>query len=298
MKSIAKMPQMFSINLGSSKTSPYFAAYYSQYPYAPLLPYPFFYPGPFGITPVIDAAKPQTSQNDLAPQVINLFEHRPIDLAGNNEDYDTDEEKSNGGNRADDRVRAEADRNAEEKGTTRGCKEGHRKSSKGAARDREYLQQTSDVDLRAAMNFRAGNQSILGNIIDSILGGGNTTITTPPNNDTNTTQLPQHHHHHHHHHHGDYTDYPPFQGYYGGYPQNVHHVDLTTTQPYTQLSYNVPYEQPNYYHDDKYNAHPGLSPSYSPSISPGRNEYQATDFNRLYSEFQPPSNNDGFKPLK
>lgn len=115
MKSIAKMPQAFSINLGSSKTSPYFAAYYSQYPYAPLLPYPFFYPGPFGLAP-IDATKSQTPQNDLTPQVINLFDNRPVDLAENNEDY-TDTEKFNAGNGADDRkrLRAEADRNAEEK---------------------------------------------------------------------------------------------------------------------------------------------------------------------------------------
>jgi len=109
VKNIAKMPQAFSINLGSSKTSPYFAAYYSRYP---LLPYPFFYP--FGLVP-IDAAKLQT-QNDLTtPQVINLFDNRPIDLAGNNEDY-TDE-KSNADNGADDRIRlrAEANRNAEAK---------------------------------------------------------------------------------------------------------------------------------------------------------------------------------------
>lgn len=64
---------------------------------------------------MIDAAKPQT-QNDLTPQVVNLLDNRPIDLAGNNEDY-TDAGKSNAGNGADDRVRlrAEANRNAEEK---------------------------------------------------------------------------------------------------------------------------------------------------------------------------------------
>jgi len=112
IKNIAKMPQVFSINLGSSKTSPYFAAYYSQHPYAPLLP--FFYPG-FGLTPTIDATKPQTSQNDLTSQVINLLDDRPIDLAGNNEDY-ADAEKSNEGNGVDGiRLQAEADRNAEEK---------------------------------------------------------------------------------------------------------------------------------------------------------------------------------------
>jgi len=112
VKNIAKMPQVFSINLGSSKTSPYFAAYYSQHPYVPLLP--FFYPG-FGLTPTIDAVKPQKSQNDLTSQVINLLDNRPIDLAGNNEDY-ADAEKFNEGNGVDGiRLQAEANRNAEEK---------------------------------------------------------------------------------------------------------------------------------------------------------------------------------------
>lgn len=65
---------------------------------------------------MIDAAKPQTSQNDQTPQVINLFDNRPNDLAENNEDY-ADAEKSNEDNGADDRIRlrVEANRNTEEK---------------------------------------------------------------------------------------------------------------------------------------------------------------------------------------
>ncbi|XP_077257899.1 uncharacterized protein LOC143895019 [Temnothorax americanus] len=194
-KTIAKMPQVFSINLGASKTSPYFAAYYGQYPQAPFLPYPFFYPGPSGFAPTIGAVKTQTSQNDLTPQVINLFDNRPNDLVGNNEDYAEDTE--NAGNGADDRIRlqAEADRNAEEKGMIGECKEGQRKHGKGTAREREYLQ-VNAADLRATLNFQAANQTV----------PDNATTTSSPN-DTNTT-------HHHHHHYGGYKEYPHFPGYY------------------------------------------------------------------------------------
>lgn len=123
-KTIAKLPQTsFSLNLGSSKGSPYLTAYYNPYP---LLPYPFFLPGSIGLAPMINLAKPQTtSHNDLSPQVISLFENRPpIDLAEDNEEY-LDEEKKfknnkrtgNGEDGADDRteLQAKVDRNAEEK---------------------------------------------------------------------------------------------------------------------------------------------------------------------------------------
>ncbi|XP_036145511.1 uncharacterized protein LOC105833788 [Monomorium pharaonis] len=254
VKSIAKMPQAFSINLGSSKSSPYFAAYYSQYPYAPLLPYPFFYPGALALASTSDAAKPQTPQGDLIPQVISLFDNRSIDLVENNEDY-TDPERFNAGNGADDRkrLRTEANRNAEEKGTIGKCKEFQRKHSnalKETAREREYLQ-TNAADFQTILNFRVANQTVLDNA-----------TTIAPENRTH------HHHHHHHHHHGQYGQYghphkehPHFSGYYGGYPQNIHHVELTTSQPYSQVSYNVPpYEQPaNFYPDDKYNAYPSIN---------------------------------------
>ncbi|XP_011707348.1 PREDICTED: probable serine/threonine-protein kinase fhkB isoform X2 [Wasmannia auropunctata] len=224
MKNIAKIPQVLSINLGSSKTSPYFTAYYSQYP--ALIPYPFFYPGLIGL----DGAKPQTSQSaDLTPQLINLFDNKPIDLE-NNEDY------SDAGNGADDRIRLQ-DRNAEEKGTIRGCKEGQRKSSnvKGTNRERDYF---NTVNLRQTSNFQGTNQTTT------------TTTTIRPNITTtirpdNTTH---HHHHHHHHHHGHkeyghkeygHKEHNHFPGYYGGYPQNIQHVEFTT-QPYSPISYNAP----------------------------------------------------------
>ncbi|XP_011882458.1 PREDICTED: uncharacterized protein LOC105570104 [Vollenhovia emeryi] len=281
VKSIAKAPHAFSINLGSSKTSPYFAAYYSQYPYAPLLPYPFFYP--FGFAPMIDAAKSQASQNDQTPQVINLFDNRPSDLAGNNEDY-TDADKSN---EADDRIRlrAEADRNAEEK--VRGCKESQRKHSKEM--DREYLQ--ANTDSRLFFDFNDGNQT----------APDNATTTSPPNNTSPSNNTNTTHHHHHYYHYGGHTEYPHFSGYYGGYPQNIHHVDLTTTPPYNQVSYNVPYEQStNFYHDNKYNVYSEYNPPFSASFSPDQtNEHTGVDANRLYPSGypQPPNIGDGFKPL-
>lgn len=96
-KNIAKLPATTSIslNLGSSKASPYLAAYYNPYS---LLPYPLFYPG-FGLLPMMDPTKPQTQpQNDLTPQVISVFDSREsIDYSDNNEEYADDEKKSGDG---------------------------------------------------------------------------------------------------------------------------------------------------------------------------------------------------------
>lgn len=122
-KTIAKLPQSsFTLNLGSSKGSPYLTAYYNPYP---LLPYPFFFSGPIGFAPMVNLAKPQTSShNELTPQVIGLFDNRqPIELAEDNEEFLNEEKSKNNkrtGNdedRADDRteLRAKVDRNAEEK---------------------------------------------------------------------------------------------------------------------------------------------------------------------------------------
>lgn len=120
-KTIAKLPQTsFSLNLGSSKGSPYLAAYYNPYS---VLPYPFFFPGPIGFAP-INLAKPQTtSHNDLTPQVISVFDNgESIDLAQDNEEYLDGEKKKSKNNKStdndeDDRIelRAKVDRNAEEK---------------------------------------------------------------------------------------------------------------------------------------------------------------------------------------
>jgi len=154
---------------------------------------------------------------------------------------------------------------------------------KGTAREREYLH-VNAADLRATLNFRDANQTVPTN-----------NATTSPTNNTNTT----HHHHHHHHHHHGHKEYSYFPGYYGGNPHvDIHHVDLTTTQPYSQVNYNIPYEEPaNFYHDDKYNVYPSFNPSFSASDQ--TNEYAGTDFNRLYpSGYQLPNISDGFKPLK
>lgn len=169
---------------------------------------------------------------------------------------------------------------------------------KETAREREYIH-VNAADLRAALNFQAENQT---EPIDNITTTTMRTRTTTLNSTTPTITPPrntsQHHHHHHHHHHGNNEYFP---GYYGGYPQNIHHVDLTTNQPYNQISYNVPYEQPgNFYHDDKFNIYPGFNPSFpAPFLSDQTNEFAGTDFNRLYpSGYQLPNVSEGFKPLK
>lgn len=160
---------------------------------------------------------------------------------------------------------------------------------KGTTREREYLHENA-VNLQASLNFRRSENSTEkpdDTISNKPTMRPNTTTISPDH--TNTT----HHHHHHHHH--------IFPGYYGGYPQNIHHVDLTTSHPYSQIDYNPPYEQhTNFYQNDKYNVYQGFNPSLSaPFSSDQSNEFAGTDYNRVYPSGYPPLNiSDGFTPLK
>ncbi|KAL6434271.1 hypothetical protein ACFW04_006004 [Cataglyphis niger] len=303
-KTIAKLPQTsFSLNLGSSKGSPYLAAYFNPYP---LLPYPFFLPGSIGLAPMINLAKPQTtSHNDLSSQVISLFGNKsPIDLAEDNEEYLDEEKKTknnkrtgNGEDEADDRteLQVKVDRNAEEK--IGGCKEGQQKNGNflnQSIREHQDLQVDAD-DSRATLNFRdanmiAGNQTVTENTTMAMTIDPSKIIFGPPKNKT--------------HYYPHYTEHPPYLGYYGGYPQNLNHVDLTTdlsAHDHNQINYNLPYEhRPNFYQNDKYNVYSSshFNPPFSgPFPSDQVNEYAGTDVNRFYhSEYQPPYN-DGFRPV-
>nr|XP_012231258.1 PREDICTED: uncharacterized protein LOC105677301 [Linepithema humile] len=286
VKSVAKLPQgSFSLNLGSSKAPPYFAAYYNPYS---LLPHPFFYPGSFGLVPINPAKPPTTSHNDLTQQVISIFENRPqTDLEENNKEYVDAEKKfsSDKSGEADDRtdLRAAADRNAEEKIVIRGCKEGQRKHGnffKESVRAHEDFYSASNLDPSANVT---ANQTMT----------TNATMTSPPIQNTTYYPPPQ------------YTA-PSLPGYFGGYPQNINHVDLTTSsdayryQDPSHSNYNLPYERPHFYHDDKYNAYSNshVNSYFSgPYSSDQTNEHAAADYNRLYRQpYQSPY--DSFRPVK
>ncbi|XP_029161959.1 uncharacterized protein LOC114933503 [Nylanderia fulva] len=309
-KTIAKLPETsFNLNIGS-KGSPYLA-YYNPYS---LLPYPFFFPGPIGFAPMINVAKPQsTSHNDLMPQVISVFDNRQsIDLAEDNEEYLDEEKKKskndkNTDNGEDDRIelRAKVDRNAEEK--IHGCKENQQKygnSFKGSTREREDLQVDAD-DSQATLDFQTVNMTAADRNQTVIENATMALTTSPPRiifgslkNDT------FHFFHHHHYNSSYYTEHPPYSGYYGGYPQNVNHVDLTTgLNPHydNQINYNLPHEQPaNFYHNDKYYTYSNLNPPFSGPFSPDQvNEYTGPDVNRLLHHHSPEyqTYNNGFKPV-
>ncbi|XP_032662689.1 uncharacterized protein LOC116840278 [Odontomachus brunneus] len=298
VKTIAKMPQAtFALNLGHSKTSPYFAAYYSPYS---LIPYPFFYHTPFGLLPTADPAKPLqvSSHNDMTQQVISLFDNRqPGDFAENNEEYadqeknpDSDKNAAISEDRADHRPELQTDRNAEEKAVMRGCKEAQRKHSdlfKGSPRQHENLQ-VGATDPPAAMgatNMTADtNQTVI----------RDKTTTRKPYIDFKPTFS------------NHTTEHPSFPGYYEGYPQDISHVDLTTGsdayhyQDHGQINYNLPYEQPSsFYHDDTYSNHHANHPYFPGSFSSEPiNGYVGTDFGRVYpSQYQTPYINS-FKPVK
>lgn len=120
VKTFTKLPQTsFTLNLGStSKSSPYITAYYNPYS---LLPYPFLYPGAIGLVPTVDPTKPQTtSHNDLAPQVISVFDDNrpPIDLEEYHQvdvEKKSDKSASNNGAGYRTELRTDTDRHAEEK---------------------------------------------------------------------------------------------------------------------------------------------------------------------------------------
>ncbi|XP_020299979.1 uncharacterized protein LOC109863812 [Pseudomyrmex gracilis] len=287
VKSIAKLPSQasLSLNLNDAKTSPYIAAYYS-----PVLPYPFIYPSSFKIVPVIDPTRPQANlPNDLTAQVISVFDQQPNDLAGSNEDYANEGKEPE--NRADVISQAEADRNAEEKTMIRGCKGSQRKydsSSKGSSRERENFHVDADSS-RALFNFKVKANMTDGNANQTANTTTPATTNLVGNNSQNVTYYPP---------------YFPFPGYFGGYPQNVNHVDLTTNPSayhygYDQINYNPSHEQTHFYHDDRYNVHSSSSHLPGPYSFGQTNEYVDANFDRLYhSEYQSPTYSDGFQPVK
>lgn len=165
----------------------------------------------------------------------------------------------------------------------RGCKEGQRKHGnffKESVRAREDF-------------YTANNSDPLANMTANQTMTTNATMTSPPVQNTTYYPPPQ------------YT-VPSFPGYFGGYPQNINHVDLTTDayhyQDFSNINYNLPYEKPNFHHhhDDKYNVYsnPHVNSYFSgPYLSDQTNEHAAADYNRLYRlPYQSPY--DSFRPVK
>ncbi|XP_014481885.1 PREDICTED: uncharacterized protein LOC106748154 [Dinoponera quadriceps] len=296
VKTIAKMPQAsFILNLGPSKASPYFAAYYTPYSF---LPYPLLYHGPFASS-TADPSKPQVSHHDASPpQVISVSVNREPtteDFAEKNDEYeekDPDDDKSADG--AEDRPELRADRNAEEKVVIRGCKEGQRKHdsfSKGSAKEREDLQVDAD---HSAAALKATNMTADAN---QTVTRDRTTTPRPHYYVPKPTQPPTNIGHH--------AERPHFSGYYGGYSQDLSHVDLTSgsaeyhVPDHGPINYNLPYEQSaNFYRDDAYSSH-RVNPYFPGSFSSDQiNGYVGTDFGPVYpSEYHPPYGG-GFKPVK
>ena len=145
----------------------------------------------------------------------------------------------------------------------------------------------------ATSDLRAAN-----NPIQNTGSKDTNTNTTNPNNETWSTMN------------NNETVYPYFHGYYGGYPQNINHIDFTTEtnefkyHDYDHINYNLPsYEKPvNFYSDEKYNyySNPNAD-SFPPNQFQQEQvpEYFSNNFNRfLYT----PENtqqfvNSGFRPV-
>jgi len=146
-------------------------------------------------------------------------------------------------------------------------------------------------DSWAALKIRAADMNVDANQTTTM---GNTTESTKSNE--NAT------YYYHHYYNYNYTR-PSFADYYGGHPQPVSHVHLTGPDAYRYsnyglINYNLPYEKPANFYQDKYNVYsdPHVNAHFSGPFSP--NEYVSPDLNRSYQpEYQPPYA-DGFKPVK
>lgn len=163
-----------------------------------------------------------------------------------------------------------------------GCKEEQRKHG-------NFFKES----VRAREDFYTPNDLILpGNISANQTMTENATMTSLPIQNTTYYPPPQ------------YT-VPSFPGYFDGYPQNINHVDLTTSSSYRYqdpgyINYNLPYERPSFYHDDKYNVYsnPHINSNfYGPYPSDHTDGHITADYNRLHlPPYQSP--HDSFRPVK
>lgn len=106
------------------------------------------------------------------------------------------------------------------------------------------------------------------------------------------------------------TNPPSYGYYYGGYPQNINHVDFTTNSyehtyhDYDHINYNLPpyNKEPENFYSDKYNYYPVSADSYPSSQFHQERipEYLPSNYKRfLYtSDNTPPAfTSSDFRPL-
>ncbi|XP_031831051.1 uncharacterized protein LOC116426358 [Nomia melanderi] len=294
-------PAPVTLNFDGSRVSPQIASIYGSYPY---MPHPYIFATPFGLYSVLSPLGLHTApgfQNDL--QVLNsIGTKKPTDLS-NNDEYVEEAKKvedvkpsNTVPEETTESSSSENNRNVEEKmlktGTPCSEQKGFKKKQDNLSRDSsKERENVEDI----VLSFRQTNTTRQNATSTNTTISGNGTIPTM-NNMVNSTQINE-------------TTIPPFYGYYGGYPQNIDHIDFTTESNdykyhnYESINYNLPYDKAaNLYSDDRYNyyVNPSLDSSVPNEFSREQiPEYFPYDFNRyLYTSYNtPPLENSGFRPV-
>ncbi|XP_076639957.1 uncharacterized protein LOC143351837 [Colletes latitarsis] len=303
----AKAPPV-NLNFGASRIPPHLAAIYNPYPY---VPHPYIFATHFGLYPLLNPLGLQTIdgvQNDFQTlaqnqQALNLLENKnPIDLLNNNDEYIEEAKKVENVRTSNDVVKktdesaelqVEDDRNAEEKNPGVMC-DLQKKLKKKESNLKSVLREPENTDGSSlSPDFRASNRTVINATDINNMNPGNKTDTSTTMNSTMINNG---------------TSNPPFYGYYGGYPQNIEHIDFTTEtseyHDYGHINYNLPsYDKPvNFYSNERYNyySNPPVDSSSTNDFHQEQiPEYYSNDFNRfLYTPYNTPSfANNGFRPV-
>ncbi|XP_029048989.2 uncharacterized protein LOC114878887 [Osmia bicornis bicornis] len=284
-------------NVDATKISSQIAAIYNPYSY---LTHPYILTAPLGIYPLLDLLRLQslggTNKNfqSLPEHLQTLLDNiKQTNLINNNDEYGEENKKvekvkassENGDNEHGGDFEVEDYRTSEEKVTA---------SDTACNAQKKINTKLKDVS-KEHEDIENSGQNTLANIIKNNKTHADVSKNPGTHNSTGSY---------------NYTSYPFYGYYYGGYPPNINHVDLTTDtndykyHDYEHINYNLPsYDKPvNFYSDQKYNYYsvpsgdPYLSNQFHQEQIP---EYFSNDFKRhLYTTDNPPtfSNND-FKPM-
>ncbi|XP_017758516.1 PREDICTED: uncharacterized protein LOC108549574 [Eufriesea mexicana] len=315
VKSYAKFSPL-SVNVGASRVSPHVAAIYDPYPY---VPYPYVFTTPLGFYPLWDPLRLQSIsgiQNNIQPLVqnsplLNLLGNRPTDVLDTNDEYVEAAQKienvksSSNTNKDTDKsaeFQMEDNRNAEEKiksspGNTCNMEKGL-KAKQGSSEKSVFKEHESADASLTTLGLRAINTTE--QIASTNTTRGNTTQIPDTSVTMSSAQNSTMHNN---------RTTPQFYGYYGGYPQNINHIELTTEtyeqkyHGYEHINYNLPtYEKPvNFYSDERYNYYPAPPVDSYPSQFHQEHipEYHSNHFKRfLYTSANtPPFVNSDFRPV-
>ncbi|XP_076752616.1 uncharacterized protein LOC143424446 [Xylocopa sonorina] len=313
VKTYSKLP--LNVNVGATRISPQIPpALYEPYPY---LMNPYIFPPPLGFYPLWNALRLQTISG-LQNHLQSLSQSaQPLNLLDNNNEY-TDEAQrieniktSNGDSENTGEKEVENDLNGEEKLSIPGSACNIRKSintkqidlTESSSAVRENAGGPASIQLTRIANATnqpvATNTTQMPNANSTTEVTNSTTMSSVQNSTMTTNQTTQ-----------NPNQYPPFYGYYGGYPQNINHIDLTTEtyqhkyHDYEHINYHIPsYDRPvNFYADERYNYYPISSVDAYPATQFHQEqipEYLPSDINRFVytSDNTPPFANSEFRPV-